>query len=85
MAKGPTEKQPEADDKAKKKAEAAKKRAATKRQLAAALKTIAELRAENARLRGPAPVRVGPSFTPPKGGRLTKAAVRQHLLCPREG
>ena len=78
MAKKPTKK---ADEAAKKKA----KKPTLKQQLATALDESARLREENERLRGPAPVRVGPSFTPPKSGRLTKAAVRQHLLRHRDG
>jgi hypothetical protein len=56
------------------------KRPTLKQQLAAALKENAELREENARLRGPAPPRVGSGHTPPKSGRLTKAELRKRLL-----
>lgn len=56
----------------------------TKKQLEAALaaaqERIAELEAEVASLRGPAPKRVGRQLAMPRGGRHTRASVRAQLM-----
>ncbi len=70
---------------AKKKAEPAKKKAAKKKpglkkQLTAALERIEELEAEVASLRGPPPKRLGRQLAMPRGGRRTRALVRQQLM-----